>query len=143
MGSKASKNRIETKLKPQDNAHNQHWYLLSNLFLLTRLIPMGYIPHKMHMKILDHKGIQVSKLPQVLGLAFEFGLSSSWVLNFNLNVTEIGKETKMTWPSWLFHSMLSKALLILPITYIWKCLNYETQNNVTVENTETIKSLQR
>ena len=93
MGSKTSKNRIEIKLKPQDNAYSQHWYLLSNLLLLTYLISMEYIPHKIHMKILDHRGIQVSKLPQVIGLAYELGLSSSWVLNFNLNVMEIGKET--------------------------------------------------
>ena len=33
---------------------------------------MGYVPHKMHMKILGHRGIQVSKLPQEAGLAFVF-----------------------------------------------------------------------
>ena len=93
MRSKASKNRKEIKLKPQDNSQSQHWYLLSSLLLLTHLIPMGYVPHKMHMKILGHRGIQVSKLPQEAGLAFELGLSCSWVLNFNLNVMEIGKET--------------------------------------------------
>lgn len=43
----------------------------------------------------------------------------------------------------LFDSFTQNTVLNLAMTYISKYLNYETQNNVTVEKKQNIKSLLR